>query len=112
MNLQATAARIAQAHAGGKKMEQDILLALIEVQIAAQADVPQRLAIYLLEAFDAHHGAGELLLPQEEIAKTIGATRSYVSTLLTTWKSEGVLRGVGRKMFLEDRKALVRKTKT
>jgi CRP/FNR family transcriptional regulator, cyclic AMP receptor protein len=76
-------------------------------------EVPARLADALLTLGEAHgercpHG-GEFDLrgiTQQDLADLVGASRSFVSTLINEMKRDGVLGNVGRILCLKDQKAL------
>jgi CRP/FNR family transcriptional regulator, cyclic AMP receptor protein len=78
-------------------------------------EVPARLADTLLTLSEAHgercpHG-GEIDLrgiTQQDLADLVGASRSFVSTLINEMKREGVLGNVGRILCIRDQKALRR----
>jgi CRP-like cAMP-binding protein len=70
---------------------------------ALEGDVIGRLAGLILDLpFDESNtcnhkgGAYDFLVPQYELADAVGASRSYVSTVINDWKREGILRGYGR----------------
>jgi CRP/FNR family cyclic AMP-dependent transcriptional regulator len=76
-------------------------------------EVPARLAETILRLSEAHgepcpHG-GEVDLrgvTQQDLADLVGASRSFVSTLVNEMKREGLLGSVGRTMCVKDRRAL------
>jgi CRP/FNR family cyclic AMP-dependent transcriptional regulator len=76
-------------------------------------EVPARLADTLLTLAEAHgercpHG-GEIDLrsiTQQDLADLVGASRSFVSTLINEMKRDGVLGNVGRILCIRDQKAL------
>jgi len=76
-------------------------------------DVPARLADILLTLSESHgercpHG-GELDLrqiTQQDLADLVGASRSFVSTLINEMKRDGALGNVGRILCIRDAKAL------
>ena len=76
-------------------------------------EVPARLADTLLTLGEAHgercpHG-GEIDLrgiTQQDLADLVGASRSFVSTLINEMKRDGVLGNVGRILCIRDQKAL------
>ncbi len=76
-------------------------------------EVPARLADTLLNLAEAHgercpHG-GEIDLrgiTQQDLADLVGASRSFVSTLINEMKRDGVLGNVGRILCVRDQKAL------
>jgi CRP-like cAMP-binding protein len=78
-------------------------------------EVPARLADTLLTLGEAHgercpHG-GEIDLrgiTQQDLADLVGASRSFVSTLINEMKRDGVLGNVGRILCIRDQKALRR----
>jgi CRP-like cAMP-binding protein len=78
-------------------------------------EVPARLAEILLMLGETHgdrcpHG-GEVDLDcatQQDLADLVGASRSFVSTLINEMKRDGSLGNVGRTLCLKDRKALRR----
>jgi CRP-like cAMP-binding protein len=78
-------------------------------------EVPGRLAETLLMLSENHgercpHG-GEVDLDcatQQDLADLVGASRSFVSTLINEMKREGSLGNVGRTLCIKDRKALRR----
>jgi CRP/FNR family cyclic AMP-dependent transcriptional regulator len=68
-------------------------------------EVPARVAKLLLdmtadssEKVKCSHGTPgfDFKMTQEMIAERVGASRSYVSTLINDWKREGILVGIGR----------------
>jgi CRP/FNR family cyclic AMP-dependent transcriptional regulator len=78
-------------------------------------DVPARLAETVLVLADAlgvncpHGGETDLKhVTQQDLADLVGASRSFVSTLLNELKREGVLGNVGRTLCLRDRRALAK----
>lgn len=78
-------------------------------------EVPARVSDTLLTLMDTHgercpHG-GEMDLrgiTQQDLADLVGASRSFVSTLINEMKREGVLGNVGRILCIKDQKALRR----
>ncbi|HZA13245.1 MAG TPA: Crp/Fnr family transcriptional regulator [Myxococcaceae bacterium] len=76
-------------------------------------EVPARLAETLLTLSEAHgercpHG-GEMDLrgiTQQDLADLVGASRSFVSTLINEMKRDGMLGNVGRILCIRDQKAL------
>ena len=76
-------------------------------------EVPARLAETLLTLAEAHgercpHG-GEMDLrgiTQQDLADLVGASRSFVSTLINEMKRDGMLGNVGRILCIRDQKAL------
>ena len=76
-------------------------------------DVPARLADILLTLSETHgercpHG-GEFDLrqiTQQDLADLVGASRSFVSTLINEMKRDGALGNVGRILCIRDSKAL------
>ncbi len=76
-------------------------------------DVPARLAETLLAMAESHgercpHG-GEFDLrqiTQQDLADLVGASRSFVSTLINEMKRDGALGNVGRILCIRDQKAL------
>lgn len=76
-------------------------------------EVPARLAETLLTLAEAHgercpHG-GEIDLrgiTQQDLADLVGASRSFVSTLINEMKRDGMLGNVGRILCIRDQKAL------
>lgn len=76
-------------------------------------EVPARLADTLLTLSEAHgekcpHG-GEIDLrgiTQQDLADLVGASRSFVSTLINEMKRDGMLGNVGRILCVRDAKAL------
>ncbi len=76
-------------------------------------EVPARLAETLLTLADSHgercpHG-GEFDLKgitQQDLADLVGASRSFVSTLINEMKRDGHLGNVGRTLCIKDTKAL------
>lgn len=76
-------------------------------------DVPARLADTLLALAESHgercpHG-GEFDLrqiTQQDLADLVGASRSFVSTLINEMKRDGALGNVGRILCIRDTKAL------
>ena len=78
-------------------------------------EVPARLAETLLSVAEAHGErcahAGETDLrgiTQQDLADLVGASRSFVSTLLNELKRQGILGNVGRVLCIRDQKALRR----
>jgi len=78
-------------------------------------EVPARLAETLLSVAEAHGErcahAGETDLrgiTQQDLADLVGASRSFVSTLVNELKRQGVLGNVGRVLCIRDQKALRR----
>jgi CRP/FNR family cyclic AMP-dependent transcriptional regulator len=76
-------------------------------------EVPARLADTLLTLVEAHgercpHGGETDLrgITQQDLADLVGASRSFVSTLINEMKREGVLGNVGRILCVRDQKAL------
>lgn len=76
-------------------------------------EVPARLAETLMTLAEAHgercpHG-GEIDLrgiTQQDLADLVGASRSFVSTLINEMKRDGMLGNVGRILCIRDQKAL------
>jgi len=78
-------------------------------------EVPARLADILLTLSEAHgercpHGGETDLraITQQDLADLVGASRSFVSTLINEMKRDGVLGNVGRTLCIRDQKALRR----
>jgi CRP/FNR family cyclic AMP-dependent transcriptional regulator len=78
-------------------------------------EVPARLADTLLAVAEAHGErcahAGETDLrgiTQQDLADLVGASRSFVSTLVNELKRQGILGNVGRVLCIRDQKALRR----
>jgi len=78
-------------------------------------EVPARLAETLLTLVEAHgercpHGGETDLrgITQQDLADLVGASRSFVSTLVNEMKRDGVLGNVGRTLCVRDQKALRR----
>jgi CRP-like cAMP-binding protein len=76
-------------------------------------EVPARLADTLLTLAEAHgercpHGGETDLrgVTQQDLADLVGASRSFVSTLINEMKRDGVLGNVGRVLCIRDQKAL------
>ena len=76
-------------------------------------EVPARLADTLLVLAEAHgercpHGGETDLrgITQQDLADLVGASRSFVSTLINEMKRDGVLGNVGRILCVRDQKAL------
>lgn len=76
-------------------------------------EVPARLADTLLTLSEAHgercpHGGETDLrgITQQDLADLVGASRSFVSTLINEMKRDGVLGNVGRILCVRDTKAL------
>jgi CRP-like cAMP-binding protein len=76
-------------------------------------EVPARLADTLLTLAEAHgercpHGGETDLrgITQQDLADLVGASRSFVSTLINEMKRQGVLGNVGRILCVRDQKAL------
>ena len=75
--------------------------------------MPSRLADLLILLGETQgrrcpHG-GEIDLQgitQQDLADLVGASRSFVSTLINRFKREGALSSVGRTLCLQDRRAL------
>ena len=99
----------------------DVIRAYAErVRGAAQAragltfkEVPARLADTLLTLAEAHgercpHGGETDLrgITQQDLADLVGASRSFVSTLINEMKRDGMLGNVGRILCVRDQKAL------
>jgi len=78
-------------------------------------EVPARLADVLLTLSEGHgercpHGGETDLrgITQQDLADLVGASRSFVSTLINEMKRDGVLGNVGRTLCIRDQKALRR----
>jgi len=78
-------------------------------------EVPARLAETLLAVAEAHgercahDGETDLRgITQQDLADLVGASRSFVSTLVNELKRDGVLGNVGRVLCIRDQKALRR----
>jgi CRP-like cAMP-binding protein len=78
-------------------------------------EVPARLAETLLTVAEAHgercahDGETDLRgVTQQDLADLVGASRSFVSTLVNELKREGILGNVGRVLCIRDQKALRR----
>jgi CRP/FNR family transcriptional regulator, cyclic AMP receptor protein len=78
-------------------------------------EVPARLAETLLSVGEAHgercvhSGETDLRgITQQDLADLVGASRSFVSTLVNELKREGILGNVGRVLCIRDQKALRR----
>jgi CRP/FNR family transcriptional regulator, cyclic AMP receptor protein len=78
-------------------------------------EVPARLAETLLSVSEAHgercvhDGETDLRgITQQDLADLVGASRSFVSTLVNELKREGILGNVGRVLCIRDQKALRR----
>ena len=76
-------------------------------------EVPARLAETLLTLSEAHgercpHGGEKDLrgITQQDLADLVGASRSFVSTLINEMKRDGMLGNVGRILCIRDQKAL------
>jgi CRP/FNR family transcriptional regulator, cyclic AMP receptor protein len=76
-------------------------------------EVPARLAEMILTLANAHgdpcpHGGETDLrgVTQQDLADLVGASRSFVSTLINEMKRDGLLGNVGRTLCLRDRRAL------
>jgi len=76
-------------------------------------EVPARLADTLLTLVEAHgercpHGGETDLrgITQQDLADLVGASRSFVSTLINEMKRDGMLGNVGRILCVRDQKAL------
>jgi CRP/FNR family transcriptional regulator len=86
----------------------------IENQIAELLfrDVPSRLARLLLRLADQHprqtkDGVGiNIKLSQQELANLIGATREMTSTVLSSFRKEGLINLVSKYVFIKDRQRL------
>ena len=84
------------------------------VQGLTRKDVPARLAEMLLVLVDAHgeHSpSGELCLQgitQQDLADLVGASRSFVSTLVNKMKRDGLLANQGRLLVMKDQEGLHR----
>ena len=78
-------------------------------------DVPARLAATILELSDelgepcAHRGQSDLRgVTQQDLADLVGASRSFVSTLINEMKRDGYLGHVGRTLCVRDVQGLKR----
>ena len=77
-------------------------------------DVPARLAemlLALVEAHGEHSPTGELCLQgitQQDLADLVGASRSFVSTLINKMKRDGLLANQGRLLVMKDQENLTR----
>jgi CRP/FNR family transcriptional regulator, cyclic AMP receptor protein len=78
-------------------------------------EVPARLADTLLAVAEAHgercahEGETDLRgITQQDLADLVGASRSFVSTLVNELKRQGILGNVGRVLCIRDQKALRR----
>lgn len=78
-------------------------------------EVPARLADTLLSVAEAHgercahSGETDLRgITQQDLADLVGASRSFVSTLVNELKRQGILGNVGRVLCIRDQKALRR----
>jgi CRP/FNR family cyclic AMP-dependent transcriptional regulator len=78
-------------------------------------EVPARLGDILLTLSEAHgercpHGGETDLrgITQQDLADLVGASRSFVSTLINEMKRDGILGNVGRTLCVRDQKALRR----
>lgn len=78
-------------------------------------EVPARLAEQILTLIDSHgerclHGAEADLrgVTQQDLADLVGASRSFVSTLINEMKRDGMLGSAGRTLCVRDRRALQR----
>jgi CRP-like cAMP-binding protein len=77
-------------------------------------DVPARLAemlLSLVEAHGEHTAAGELCLQgitQQDLADLVGASRSFVSTLINKMKRDALLANQGRLLVMKDQEGLTR----
>ena len=77
-------------------------------------DVPARLAEMLLAlvyAHGEHSPSGELCLQgitQQDLADLVGASRSFVSTLINKMKRDGLLANQGRLLVMKDQEGLTR----
>jgi CRP/FNR family transcriptional regulator, cyclic AMP receptor protein len=77
-------------------------------------EVPARLAESILSLSETHgepcvHGNGEVDLrgvTQQDLADLVGASRSFVSTLINEMKRDGLLTNVGRVMCVRNRREL------
>ena len=75
-------------------------------------DVPSRLARLLLRLLDQHkretkHGTRiNIKLSQQEIANLIGATREMTSTVLNSFKKDGLIKVESKYIYIIDRKKL------
>ena len=84
------------------------------VQGLTRKDVPARLAEMLMVLVDAHgeHSpTGELCLQgitQQDLADLVGASRSFVSTLINKMKRDGLLANQGRLLVMKDQEGLHR----
>jgi CRP-like cAMP-binding protein len=82
-------------------------------------DVPARLAEMLLTMADSHgdhcpHGGEADIrgITQQDFADLVGASRSFVSTLINEMKRDGLIGNVGRVLCIRDRLALQRVAET
>lgn len=78
-------------------------------------EVPARLAEQIITLVDSHgerclHGAEADLrgVTQQDLADLVGASRSFVSTLINEMKRDGMLGSAGRTLCVRDRRALQR----
>jgi CRP-like cAMP-binding protein len=82
------------------------------VQGLTRKDVPARLAEMLQVLIDAHGEQspnGELCLQgitQQDLADLVGASRSFVSTLINKMKRDGLLANQGRLLVMKDQEGL------
>ena len=63
-------------------------------------NVDQRLAALLLE-IGVNAPDRTILFAQDKMADSIGASRSFVSTILNGWKRDGVVSSFGRKLKID-----------
>ena len=86
----------------------------VRVQGLTRKDVPARLAEMLLTLVDAHGEhtpTGELCLQgitQQDLADLVGASRSFVSTLINKMKRDGLLANQGRLLVIKDQEGLTK----
>lgn len=121
--------QVLESHALKSLLESDPALALELVRACADQlralrarvlgltfrEVPARLAETLLAVAEAHgercahDGETDLRgITQQDLADLVGASRSFVSTLVNELKRDGVLGNVGRVLCIRDQKALRR----
>lgn len=93
----------------------ELLNKLITKQVVhnLNADVPSRLAALLLSFQEGgscmHDGRGfDVRITQGEMARRVGASRSYVSTLINDWKLDRIITAYGRTLCIVDVAALKR----
>ncbi len=84
--------------------KEDPMQAVVELLKKADdlraGSVERRLASLILEiGMDATERT--ILFPQEKMAEAVGASRSFVSTIINDWKRDGLISSFGRKVKIE-----------